>query len=328
MKRPVSLGLALVLALATRTVLALPGTFHIDEIYSNRDGTIQYVVIRDDGQNDCDSGENKWAGQLLVSTGPGPQQNYTFPHDLSTCRTSGKRMLIGTEGFAALGIVAPDFVIPNHFVQIPQGFVIFGNMTSVGYTALPSDGIHAIDESGNVIPNVATNFAGQSGSVVPSAVQPVNVVEYYNAVLDHYFITWVAAEQANLDAGNTPTRWMRTGYSFRAYTTAEPGTSPVCRYYLPPAYGDSHFFGRGTVECDATGLAHPAFVLEDPLFMDVFLPAAGVCASGTTPIYRVFSNRADANHRYMTDRTVRDQMVARGWLAEGDGPDLVVMCGV
>jgi len=23
---------------------------------------------------------------------------------------------------------------------------------------------------------------------------------------------------------------------------------------------------------------------------------------------------------------VRDQMVARGWLAEGDGPDLVVMC--
>ena len=34
----------------------------------------------------------------------------------------------------------------------------------------------------------------------------------------------------------------------------------------------------------------------------------------------------DANHRYMTDRTVRDQMVAKGWLAEGDGPDLVVMC--
>jgi hypothetical protein len=29
----------------------------------------------------------------------------------------------------------------------------------------------------------------------------------------------------------------------------------------------------------------------------------------------------------MTDRAVRDQMVARGWLAEGDGPDLVVMCG-
>ena len=44
------------------------------------------------------------------------------------------------------------------------------------------------------------------------------------------------------------------------------------------------------------------------------------------PVYRVFSNRADANHRYMTDRGVRDQMVASGWLAEGDGADLVVMC--
>ena len=40
----------------------------------------------------------------------------------------------------------------------------------------------------------------------------------------------------------------------------------------------------------------------------------------------MFSNRPDANHRYMTDAAVRNQMTARGWLAEGDGPDLVVMC--
>jgi len=26
------------------------------------------------------------------------------------------------------------------------------------------------------------------------------------------------------------------------------------------------------------------------------------------------------------DRATRDQMVGKGWLAEGDGPDLVVMC--
>jgi len=158
------------------------------------------------------------------------------------------------------------------------------------------------------------------------ALAPVTVVEYYNQVLDHYFITWIAAEQANLDAGNTPTRWNRTGYSFRAYISPQTGTSPVCRYYLPPAFGDSHFFGRGTAECNATGAAHPAFILEDPQFMDMFLPVAGNCPANTMPIYRVFSNRADANHRYMTDRSVRDQMVAKGWLAEGDGPDLVVMC--
>jgi hypothetical protein len=34
----------------------------------------------------------------------------------------------------------------------------------------------------------------------------------------------------------------------------------------------------------------------------------------------------DANHRYMVVQALRDEMVGRGWLAEGDGPDLVVMC--
>lgn len=153
-----------------------------------------------------------------------------------------------------------------------------------------------------------------------------DVVEYYNASLDHYFITWMPAEQANLDAGKTPTRWSRTGYSFHAYAAPQSDASPVCRYYLPPEFGDSHFFGRGTAECDATGVAHPAFVLEDPQFMQMILPTAGACPAGTTPIYRVFSNRPDANHRYMTDRAQRDAMVAHGWLAEGDGPDRVVMC--
>jgi hypothetical protein len=40
----------------------------------------------------------------------------------------------------------------------------------------------------------------------------------------------------------------------------------------------------------------------------------------------VFSNRPDANHRYMIDRITRDEMVGAGWLAEGNGPELVVMC--
>ena len=153
-----------------------------------------------------------------------------------------------------------------------------------------------------------------------------SVVEFYHAALDHYFITWMPNEIAILDAGTQIRGWTRTGYSFKTHTTPQAGTSPVCRYYIPPALGDSHFFGRGTAECSVTGQKNPTFVLEDPAFMQTFLPAAGVCPANATPVYRVFSNRLDANHRYMTDRTVRDQMIAKGWLAEGDGPDLVVMC--
>ena len=80
------------------------------------------------------------------------------------------------------------------------------------------------------------------------------------------------------------------------------------------------------MECNATGQKNPSFVLEDPSFMHVVLPTGGSCPTGTSNVYRVFSNRPDANHRYTTDKSVRDAMVAKGWLAEGDGPDLVVMC--
>lgn len=319
---------AVTLAVAAGPTSALPGTFAIDQIFSNADGSIQFVVIIDHGANDCDAGENLWAGQPLRSVGAGGPLTFTFSANLPTCHTSGRRMLIATQGFAALGLVTPDYVIPNDFIQRPSGRLVFADISSVVYTALPDDGVTAIDGNGVPIPNVATNLAGASASVLAGATSsPVNVVEYYNAVLDHYFITWVAAEQANLDAGKTPTKWNRTGYSFNTHTQPQAGASAVCRYYIPPGLGDSHFFGRGTVECNATGQKNPTFVLEDPAFMHMFLPIAGTCPAGTNSIYRVFSNRADANHRYMTDKTVRDSMVAKGWIAEGDGPDLVVMCG-
>ena len=151
-------------------------------------------------------------------------------------------------------------------------------------------------------------------------------VEFYNAELDHYFISHIAAEIAKLDAGTTIKGWTRTGQSFNVYVSTGAATSPVCRFYIPPGKGDSHFYGRGSAECDATQAANPTFVNEDPQFFHVILPSLGVCPVATRNVYRVFSGRADANHRYMVDSGIRATMVARGWTAEGDGDDLVVMC--
>jgi len=162
--------------------------------------------------------------------------------------------------------------------------------------------------------------------IPPTVANATPVIEFYHAQLDHYFITVGPDEIAALDAGTQIKGWRRTGKSFRAFPVGTSGTSPVCRFYIPPAQGDSHYFGRGTTECDATAAAHPAFVLEEPRYLAMVLPTAGTCTGGTVPVYRVFSARADANHRYTTERAVRDQMVALGWLPEGDGPDLVVMC--
>lgn len=164
------------------------------------------------------------------------------------------------------------------------------------------------------------------GPAAEEVVDTAPVVEFYHAALDHYFITWKEDEIGLLDAGTQIRGWRRTGLSFKLETTPRPGASPVCRYYIPPALGDSHFFGRGTVECSETGRRNPTFVLEDARFMQTSLPTVGACPTGTTPVYRVFSNRVDANHRYMIDPAIRDQMVAEGWLAEGDGPDRIAMC--
>ncbi len=172
----------------------------------------------------------------------------------------------------------------------------------------------------------ATSSATKSITVVGSAMPTsVSVVEFYNVSLDHYFITYVTDEIAKLDNG-TFKGWARTGLSFNAFATTQSGTSAVCRIYIPPGKGDGHFFGRDTNECDGTMAKNPTFILESSAFLHLYPPTLGTCATGQVPVYRVFSNRADANHRYATSRAVRDQMVAKGWLAEGDGADIVVMC--
>ena len=174
-----------------------------------------------------------------------------------------------------------------------------------------------------------TPVATQTGcnNVVYSFGSPlVDVIEFYHAGFDHYFITWGSSEIAALDAGTVIKGWTRTGHKFKAYAPATPGAGGVCRFYIPPALGDSHYYGRGDTECAETRIKFPGLVEEDPRYMVMTLPGAGTCPANTVPIYRVFSNRADANHRYMTDKAVRNLMVQSGWIAEGDGPDLVVMC--
>jgi uncharacterized delta-60 repeat protein len=158
---------------------------------------------------------------------------------------------------------------------------------------------------------------------IPDAVL---VGEAYNPALDHYFITWLPQEIEAVESGDLLRGWTLTGQTFKAYANPRPGTAPVCRFYIPPAQGNSHFFGRGTVECEATALKHPGFILENATFMHMYLPVDGACPANTVDVYRVFDNRPDANHRYMADMSLRDSMVANGWIAEGEGPTVVTMC--
>ena len=170
---------------------------------------------------------------------------------------------------------------------------------------------------------------------VPAAAHAaaVTVVEFYNAALDHYFISPLQPDIDALDSHRLA-GWGRTGLGFKVYPSQAaggPGTNPVCRIYIPPPQGDSHFFSASPQECDETRAKFPTFEFESPAVFFIALPvttgdAAGTCTPGTVPVYRVFDNRVDANHRYTTDRAVRDAMVMRGYIAEGYGNDAVIMC--
>ena len=175
-----------------------------------------------------------------------------------------------------------------------------------------------------------------AGSIVlvpfPPPVGLVDVIEFYHAGFDHYFMSADPVEINALDTGYF-TGWTRTGQQFQAYATgssAGPTMNPVCRYYgLPSAGLDSHFYSASSVECwEVNQYYGTEWQIESDNVFQIDLPNAttGACPAGTEPVYRVFNHRADANHRYMLSQLLRSQMEAQGWIREGYGPDATIMC--
>lgn len=169
--------------------------------------------------------------------------------------------------------------------------------------------------------------AGAALSALVNTASAVPVIEYYWAARDHYFMTAIPAEIAALDGG-TFGGWVRTGQSFNAYAQPAGFASRVCRFYIPPAYGDSHFYSASPEECAAVQVKFPALIEESTSVFYIALPDlnTGVCPAGTVPVYRLWNTRADSNHRYTTSLTIRSQMIAKGYVPEGYGPNSVGMC--
>ena len=174
-----------------------------------------------------------------------------------------------------------------------------------------------------ILLGVAATLLGSFLAVAPA--RSSTVVEYYNATLDHYFVTSHGPEIEVLDSG-TLKGWVRTGLTFQTYTTGSTmfaSSSPVCRFYGSPAYGlDSHFYSASPLECDDVKKKFPKeWLLEaDDLFrVHPVDPNTGFCPSGTKAVYRMWNNRPDVNHRYTSEAAVVDAMVTKGYVLEGNG---------
>ena len=156
--------------LATTTVMlssfafAAFHLFTIEQVYSNADGTVQFVVL-----TTSTNGEDAWSlGARLVATPTGGTPGTaSLTRNLPSSNTAGKRVLVASQGFADLGLITPDFIISNNFIPTGPAKLEYSPGSSSNmlvWQALPTDGVNSLSPSG-VIPNLATNFAGQQASI-------------------------------------------------------------------------------------------------------------------------------------------------------------------
>lgn len=254
---------------------------------------------------------------------PSSTQRVKFKNITAATVTIGSLLFEGPEAneFARSGQCKAGMALaPNATCTVDVGFTASASgLRSAQLVVVASDGRRS---------SITVKGTGQTSAGTPEPVtaQPVTVVEFYRAVSDHYFITIAADEIAALDSGLFP-GWTRTGLQFKAHASAQTGYSPICRFYLPPP-ADSHFYSASPQECAAVAASNPSFILESTAVMHLAQPnpISGSCQAGTQPVYRVWNKRPDTNHRYTTSLAVRDQMVTKGYVPEGSGPNAVVFC--
>jgi len=342
-----------VVALGLSVTAGAQSTFRVSQVFSSLDGSVQYVALTETAGLD---NQGIFKGLTLTVTHAGVAKQFTFPDNLATFKTAHLTIVVATtpsiEGNNGHFIVQayPDFVAPARLVAADGGTIDFAGFDQVSYPALPADGAAAWYRDGTFAAGTVPGSFGcrvAPSSQCPGMINPtptrVAAIEYYNAALDRYFITASASEIDALDAGRIA-GWQRTGEALTvAQTEATPFAlefvyyaGPVCRFYLPPDAGDSHFFSASKAECAAVSARFPGFVEESTAAFYAAEPnlLTGECAlSGGIdfndpfqPVYRLWNGRPDASHRYTTSTAIRDAMIAQGWVPEGYGPLGIAMC--
>lgn len=242
-------------------------------------------------------------------------------------------------------IIAPPFLpvdqFQSKFNTDPVYRALFGDVAYVGslnivisYVILafpplqdPVRELAHLQQTGEFLAEfLDSNSCFSSGP--PDYIQ--TVVEYYNTVLDHYFMTPDASEQVAIEAGRVGLGWVRTGNNFKVVVSpgcpiaVEGGFHPVYRFAGIPNVGpNSHFFTVSQDECAVVrDRVEWHWQFEGVPFWATE-PSEGGCPPMTKPLNRAYNNGKGGtpNHRYSTDIAIIASMVAQGWVSEG-----VVMC--
>ena len=139
----------------------------LSEVYSNADGTIQFIELHQPTSACC---ETNMSGKWVRSISTGNQ--FDIPANL-TGNTAFQYLLLGTAGFAALpGAPTPDYIIPDNFFATTGDTIdlfVYDSITMPGAT-LPTDGVMSYNKDPgtgmwSVGSNSPANYAGGTGMV-------------------------------------------------------------------------------------------------------------------------------------------------------------------
>lgn len=175
----------------------------------------------------------------------------------------------------------------------------------------------AIDFFGNRRPPTQIDRGAVQLSGVPG---PTAAVEFFHRGFGHYVISANPEEIAKLDTGVFE-GWARTGHAFGVYRSAGANLAAVCRFFttaFPPK--SSHFYAPRGLGCEGSLRDHN-WQFEGDVFFVRLPDASGGCPTGTLPVYRLYNagQGGAPNHRFTTSASIRADMVASGYIAEGAG---------
>ena len=164
------------LALLSSMAPALAGVhlWRVKEIFSNADGTIQFIELA----TCCGSTGEIFVDSQVVSSN---SHTFTFNGNLSGS-TLNKHILLATSGFAALpGAPTPDHIIADNFFSTTADTLSFSVYDTLVFSAgqLPTNGVSSLNKDPNdasdttfTASNSPTNFSDGTGSVNASSGPP------------------------------------------------------------------------------------------------------------------------------------------------------------
>jgi hypothetical protein len=247
----ISVAISLGIALGPAAALAANHTWDVSEVFSNADGTIQFVELKETNGGNSEGGVGN--GQIMSNLKTFAGTNGVV------AGTANKFYLVATQAFADLpGAPVPDAIITSGLLPFffdPAGdSVDFRVYDTCTFGAIPTDGIDSYNCLGaSTGPNTPTNFAGASGSVDASASITLGQVDDFQ---DGTLQNWCGGSNPVVQANGGP---LGTGdqYLEISSTSFNLGT-----FNLDQWSGDYDSEGVGAVELDANNFGPDALSLR------------------------------------------------------------------